>query len=285
MKLNKKKRKKMITKWNLKTTKHFLCLLFFTTVFTKCYTQSSTKLTVGISIAPILTGSFNTSSSNAITGDLGQTCSTYTDSISAKETYRISYGASAWLLYAINKNIGIETGLTYIDVGYQRQLKNLNYQDKTYPGIGSGIGNGIVIDKSNTPTKNIDLNYRYQYLQIPILFNFDIKHSRDLKFEYYLNAGIGLNFLLNHTLQAKTIDSYSIDGKKEFVIDSTGFSPRRFAINAIIGGLVKYKYEKNIYLFAHPIIGFYPISVSGENISSYPYYVSINVGLMYSFKK
>ena len=271
-------------KWNLKTTKPFVVLLLSVLCSNHLLAQSKTKLSIGASISPTTTGSLNTSSSDAIVSNTGQTYTKYNDSISNKETYRVSYGASVWILYAISKNIDLQTGLTYLDVGFQRQLSNLKYLDRTYPGIGTGEYSGIVIDKSNVK-KSIDLNYRYQYLQIPILANFDLKHTRDFKFEFDMNAGIGLNFLLNHELQAKMVDSYKIEGKGEYNFDSTGYSPRKFALNVMVGGTMKYKYEKNIYLFAQPIIGFYPLSVSAGEISSYPYYFSLNLGLIYSLKK
>lgn len=269
---------------NLKITKPFVALLFATVYCSQLSAQSNTKLSIGFSIMPTFTGSINTSSSDALISNTSQTYSKYTDSISSKETYRITYGASVWVVYALNKNIDIQTGLSYVDVGFQRQLKDLKHGNLTYPGIGTGIGNGMIIDNSYSQ-KNIDLNYRYQYLQIPILANFDVKHTRDLKFEFDMNAGIGLNFLLNHELQAKMVDTYRIEGKSEYNLDSTGYSARKFAFNVMVGGTMKYKYEKNIYLFAQPIIGFYPLSVSGGDISSYPYYCSVNLGVIYSFKK
>jgi len=270
--------------WNLKTIKTYVVLFMALICSSQLMAQSKTKLSIGASITPTITGSLNTSSSDAIVSTTGQTYTKYNDSISNKETYRVSYGASVWVIYALTKNIDLQTGLTYLDVGFQRQLTNLKYLDRTYPGIGTGEYSGIVIDKSNVK-KSIDLNYRYQYLQIPIMANFDLKRTRDLKFEFNMNAGIGLNFLLNHQLQAKMVDSYKIEGKSEYNFDSTGYSARNFALNVMVGGTMKYKYEKNIYLFAQPILGFYPLSVAGGDISSYPYYFSLNLGVIYSFKK
>lgn len=270
--------------WNLKTINLLAVFAIVLMNSLQLKAQSNNKLSIGASLSPSITGSINTSSSNAIVANTGQTYSQYSDSISTKETFRISYGASVWLLYALSKNIDIQTGLTYLDVGYQRQLNNLKYQDATYPGIGTGFGNGIIIENSNSK-KSIDLNYRYQYLQIPVLANFDLKHTRDLKFEFDMNTGIGLNFLLNHEIQAKMVDSYRIEGKNEYNLDSTGYSARKFALNVMVGGTMKYKYEKNVYLFAQPLIGFYPLSVAGGDISSYPYYFSLNLGVIYSFKK
>ena len=270
--------------WNLKKTKSFVALLMTVVCGSQLLAQSKTKLSIGASITPTITGSLNTSTSDVIVSNSGQTYAKYNDSISNKETYRVSFGASVWVLYALTKNIDLQTGLTYLDVGFQRQLTNLKYQDATYPGIGTGFANGIIVDQSNTK-KSIDLNYRYQYLQIPILANFDLKRTRDLKFDFSMNAGIGLNFLLNHELQAKMVDSYKIEGKSEYNFDSTGYSARKFALNILVGGTMKYKYEKNIYLFAQPILGFYPLSVAGGDISSYPYYFSLNLGVIYSLKK
>ena len=269
--------------WNLKTTKSYVILLMAVVSSGQLLAQSKTKLSIGASITPTITGSLNTSSSDAIVSTTGQTYTKYNDSISTKETYRVSYGASVWVIYALTKNIDLQTGLTYLDVGFQRQLTNLKYLDRTYPGIGTGEYSGIVIDKSNVK-KSIDLNYRYQYLQIPVLANFNLKRTRDLKFDFSMNAGIGLNFLLNHELQAKMVDSYKIEGESEYNFDSTGYSARKFALNVMVGGTMKYKYEKNIYVFAQPILGFYPLSVAGGDISSYPYYFSLNLGVIYSFK-
>jgi hypothetical protein len=161
----------------------------------------------------------------------------------------------------------------------------LHYKDATYPGIGSGTGNGVLIENTNVE-RNIDLNYRYQYLQIPVLFNYHL-NIRNLtqKVKISLSAGLGLNVLLKHDINAVLSTGFKIDNKSSFSLDSTGYKANVLNANLMIGSLVDYNYTKQIKLIFQPLIGYFPMSVTSGDINARPWFISLNLGMIYTLDK
>lgn len=266
--------------WNLSNKKlcvttmlSWLCLV--------ANAQISTKVSYGISVNPSLTGSYNYSNSDAM-ANAGQTYKSYADSVTTKESWHVTYGASLWISYQFNKNIRFQGGIGYVNVGHQRKLSNLNIGDKTYPGIGTGTGNGKIIDNTNLK-RDMSLNYRYQYLQIPLLVNFETKRTRDFKYTFHVSTGLGLNVLLKHNIQAVLSDGYTIEGQKEFFIDSTGYSALPVTLNLFLGGRMDYRYTKQVTLFAQPLLSFYPVPAATGTLVAMPWAATLNLGLTYTF--
>jgi len=241
------------------------------------FAQSRSKWTLGASINPTFCASINTTSSNSVVSGTNQSYSTYNDSISGKETYRFNIICpTLWFNYSLNMKWDIQTGLGYLDVGFQRLQSDIKFGDYLYPGVGSGR----LLEKTNA-SRNVAYDYRYQYLHIPVLFNYHIGRSGDYKFNFSLTGGMALDVLLKHKMTANL--DFTMDGQNKYNIDSTGYAGRILALNIILGGRIDYKIDKTLTLMVQPIIGFYPISVSSSPISVYPFYFSLNTGLLYDF--
>lgn len=255
-------------------------LIYFFTFFASVKlvsAQSRDKLTVGGYITPLFTLSFNTSSSNELMPNgRGQTYSGFNDSVSSTETYRFSYGAGLLANYLLNNKWSLQFGIGYMDVGFQRQQKDIQFGDYTHPGIGTGR----IIDLSGA-NRSIDYNYRYQYLQVPVLANYTFKQSSDYRWLFQASGGLAVNVLLKHQLSA-VLNQFVEDGESEFDIDSTGYEGNRFALSVFLGAKAEYRYEKKITLFAQPLIGFYPLSVSSTPINVFPLVIGLNMGVVYT---
>lgn len=269
--------------WNLKRNS-VLMLLFL--VYSNSYAQKNTisKLNFYATIGPVFNGSMNSSTSSNLANGT-QTYSKYQDSIGGNETWRLTYSPQIGIIYQLSKNVDLQCGLGYMVLGHQRQLNNLHYKDATYPGIGSGTGNGVLIENTNVE-RNIDLNYRYQYLQIPVLFNYHL-NIRNLtqKVKISLSAGLGLNVLLKHDINAVLSTGFKIDNKSSFSLDSTGYKANVLNANLTIGSLVDYNYTKQIKLIFQPLIGYFPMSVTSGDINAHPWFISLNLGMIYTLDK
>ncbi len=253
----------------------FTITFLITCLFT--FAQSKSKWTLGASVNPTFCASINTTSSNSIVSGTNQSYTTYNDSISGKETYRFNMICpTLWFNYSLAQKWDIQTGLGYMDIGFQRLQNDIKFEDYLYPGVGSGR----LLEKTNV-SPGITHDYHYQYLHIPVLFNYHIGRSGDYKFNFSLTGGMALDVLLKHKMTANL--DFAIDGQNKYKMDSTGYDGRILALNIIFGGRIDYKIDKNLTLMIQPVIGFYPISVSSSPISVYPYYFSVNTGLVYDF--
>lgn len=271
--------------WNLKANKIFV-ILFLVSV-NNCLAQGKWKEKTSLygSLGAVFSGAVNTSESNELRSKT-QTYKQYQDSISSKETWRFNFNPQIGILYEFNRSLNAQIGLSYIVLGHQRQLSGLNkYGDSTYPGIGTGIGNGIIIENTNAE-RNIKLNYRYQYLQLPILLNYQLSlKSLSKKFNVSLSAGGALNLLLKHDIRAVLSSGYTIEDKSTFNIDSTGYKANALTYNLMAGFKVDYNYLPNVKLYFQPLFGFFPSSVSSNVLESKPWYISANFGVTYAIDK
>ncbi len=231
------------------------------------YAQSKVILTGGFSIAPTVESAMNN----------GDAYTIYRDSVKSTEGVRLTLGFHAWINYSIKKNLDVQAGIGYLEAGFSRKQKSLSLNQPTFPGIGSGK----ILDATNTQ-RDITYNYRFQYLQLPVMLNTYVNRSGDFKWVFNFSAGLVANILLKHQIQANLNPGFTIDSKNSFNIDSTGFNARLFAMNLLIGSKIEYKADKNKIYFIQPLLGYYPISVSGGDISSNPWYFTINAGIMYN---
>lgn len=273
-----------MTTLNLKKNKTLLLtLLLVSSYIAQAQKNTVSKYNFYATLGAVFNGSINSSSSNEMANQ-NQTYKQYQDSVSKLETWRLTFSVSAGIIYKLNRDLSLQAGLSYLVLGHQRQLNNLKYLDATYPGIGSGLGNGRVIDQTNTE-RSIDLNYRYQYLQIPVMLNyqFDARHAH--KVNTSIGVGLGINTLLKHDINAVLSKGYTIDSEKEFFIDSTGYKASTFTANLLLGMRFDYNYTKELKFICQPQLAYYPASVSSNQMEANPWYFNFNVGIIYTLDK
>lgn len=224
------------------------------------------------------TGSINTTSSNAMVPGTGQTYKQYNDSVGSKESMRLNWGANLWFNYMLSPEWDLQTGLGYMEVGFRRSQDDIKFQDKLYPGMGTGK----LIEASNTK-KSIDYNYKYHFIQVPVLFNYMVKKAKSYQTTFSLTGGAAVDILVKHHIKAN-LDQFTVDGEKSFSFDSTGYSGSRVNMHLMIGGRLEQKLDPKTTLLVQPLFGFYPLSVSDSEIAVRPYFFMVNVGLIYSLE-
>lgn len=254
-------------------------LLFFILLFQilSSRAQSFTRFSISGSVHGSVTGCINTSSSNEILSG-NQTYAAYVDSTGAFESPRLTIGAAVWAHKFITKRWGIQAGIAYEDVGFDRKQSDIKYLDPLYPGMGKGK---LLELSSGSGEKSVTYSYRYQYLQLPILVHYEVFSSKDFYYKISLTGGMGFNFLLQHQMTAK-LDQFVVDGKDRFQFDSTGYNARFFTMNFMMGARGEYRLDKKTIVYAMPIIGLYPFSASSNALKSYPYYMQVILGVQYA---
>ena len=270
----------ILMNWNLKKTSIFILVLL---TYSHCFAQKNTisKLNFYATIGAVFNGAINSSTSSKLANGT-QTFSKYQDSIASSETWRLTFSPQIGIIYKLNKDVDFQCGFGYIVLGHQRTLSNLQFHSNTFPGIGTGLGNGIIIDKTNIE-RNINLNYRYHYLQVPLIINYHLNfRTLTQKVKIALSGGIGLNVLLKHDINAVLSTGFKIDEKSSFSLDSTGYSASVFTANLMLGTMVDYNYSKQIKFVFQPMLGYYPLSVTNKDLAAKPWFVNFNLGVIYT---
>ena len=192
--------------------------------------QSQDESFFSLTLAGGITGASTTSNSNEIAVYANsQTFKQYNDSVQKFNTPRFNFGATIWYNHFLADKLFLQTGIGYMDMGYRREQNNLQLGDFTYPGLATGK----IIEKTNV-TRNINYDYRFHYLNIPLFLNYSIYKSKNLKTNIAIAGGVNTNFLLKHNLVAR-LDNFKLDDKETFTFDSTGYDARTFSIQLSVG--------------------------------------------------
>lgn len=244
--------------------------------------KKSVNYSWGFNAHATLTGAINTSSSNdLVRSGYPLTFKNYADSTRRHESNRITLGATVWGEYQVNKKIKLQLGMSYIDLGFRRTQNNIQFRDPLFPGIGEGY---VTDNSQGFGTKIVEYDYRYQYLQIPMMFNYHLHQTRDFIYNFYWGAGIAPQILLDHRITAN-LYHFTVDGETRFNLDSTGYEGRRLGLSLLLTAKGEYKVDKKTRAFVQPVFGISPFSASRTRIQSYPYYLQINVGILYNLIK
>lgn len=202
----------------------------------------------------------------------------FMDTMQSKTNGVLVKGIHVNYLYSLSRKTDIMVGLGYNEAAFGRKQTGLNFDNYTYPGMGTGQ----IEDLSNIE-KGIQYTYRYSYLQVPVQIVFNVARSRDFKWTYSIVPGGAAQILLNHQLVAN-LDGFSIEGEDRFTFDSTGFEARRIAFNLQLGYRLAHKEENGEAYYIQPMIGIYPLSVSDANNKAFPWFACVQAGWYFNFK-
>jgi hypothetical protein len=248
----------------------------------KLSAQSRTLFTVGFSVSPSYTDALVHSTSNAGSASFFspfQTVAQYADSVDRRATFKPSFGCTAWINYLLSANWYIQTGIGYNEFGYATQNDNLKLGDQLYPGIG----NSVITDATNVQ-KGIRYNYRFQYVSVPVIFNYYLKRSDDFAWTSYFSFGASSHILVNQKMTAR-LEQFYMDDKNVFHIDSTGHNMRPIALSLQAGARFDYKLDNSFSAFIQPLLLAFPFSVSTSIYKANPFGFVCNAGIVYNIPK
>ncbi len=234
--------------------------------------QTKSVFRVGVSVNPAINMAFLSANDSLAANFLKVNESNF--------TYKTSVGSTIWFRYLIKRKLDIMFGLGYNNLGFQRKQEHLKFNEPTYPGIGVGK----IEDLSNTE-KSLYYNYRFDYINIPVLLNWYVGSDKDYKFHFAYTLGAQANFLVNHNLVATTNSGYNIDGKNKFSLDSSGFTGNAINLGLLAGIRMEYNYNKKVDVFAQPLMFFSPMSITNQPYSAIPFKLFVNIGLTYAIKE
>jgi hypothetical protein len=264
---------------NSRTMKYLFALIISVLFSFPAFSQTrKTGYKLGFFITPGFNKSAVVSGNNSFIGPASSiTYKDVADSVKKMDKMKYSTGFGASVMFNLGKNVELQTGLSYYELGFIRSKENFNFLEEVYPG-GPRIN-----DKS--ADKIIHFHYRFRYLQLPLLVNFGIPF-KDMNFQYniYGTAGLGLNYFLGDDLKAKT-EGFTVDGKSEMSFDSTGFVMNKINMNASAGFRFEYLMKNKIIVSIQPLFNYHFIPSSSSQLKMQPYSFTISAGINYRFQK
>lgn len=256
-------------KLNLKKISVLIMLLAINKM---AFAQSKSLLRFGISINPTI--------SNAIITGNDSAAKSFISAEKNNIVFKHTSGATIWMKYLVKRKLDLMLGIGLSNKGFQRKQENLKFNQPTYPGIGTGK----IEDLSNS-NKSLFYNYNFNYINIPILFNWYLGSNANYTFNFAITAGADMAFLINHNMVAYTATGFKIDGNEKFTLDSSGFAANRFLGSINLGCRAEYALSKKLDAFLLPVINISPISLTSNAYNAIPYNLIINAGVTYAIKK
>lgn len=203
----------------------------------------------------------------------------FSDTINNGLTPRLNLSVHVWYNKFISNKWNLQVGLGYLESGFRRRQEDLKLNDITHPGIG----NGQINDFTNN-RKDVNYDYRFHYINLPVLVNYDILKTADLKTNVQFSAGISFDLLVYHNMVAR-LKNFTVDEKETFRIKETFHQPRTFSFQLNTGFKIEHKADKNTTLVFQPMFGYFPISTTSGEMKVNPYYFMLHAGIILDTNK
>ncbi len=197
------------------------------------------------------------------------------DSVRKSNTTRgaLSFG----LDYFIKKNndAKIQIGLVYSDLGFRKERINLRFGDSIHEAIG------IVADLSQTVRKDVYYDYRFRYVELPLIYHLNMSSRlsrRDL--ELWFSGGLHPSFLLKDELIVR-LPGWSAAGNTKHVLSTSYHTVGSFNMGVSFGARVDYKAMKGVRVSVYPSYKLMFASVKRGNQSNMLGSLGIAFGLSF----
>jgi hypothetical protein len=253
------------------------CLIALS-VLTASGQTKQTGFKLGLSVLPNIS-SFNivSGSNNFINPQSTVTFKQVADSVKGGDKIDWGLGIGLTFMYNIKQDIEFQTGISYSQIGFVRSISNLKFLDPIYPG-------GPKINDQST-SRTIFFNYRFNYIQVPVMLNFGIPF-KNMNFQYniYGTTGLQVNYYAGSKIKSQ-FEGFTVNGKDKATFDSTGFNMNKINVNASIGFRFEYLMKNKIILSAQPLLSYNLIPLTKGDLKMRGTTLIIALGVNYRFQK
>ena len=242
------------------------------------FAQKKLKKEIGVYAMPMVAYRFLTV--KKVPDNYSGSSSELKDSLIDADFPKLSLGAGVSINFYKDIYSRFEVGLRYSDQGFVRAKRDLGFGQEIHPEIGP------IKDLSQTGSpKDVHFYYRFQYLQIPLMYHFapySVKKSD--KFDFYISGGVSANILLNHTVKAK-YQGWTAYGKKRENITKHEYDPSPANLNLHFGFRLHYSMDSKTDVLLSPALGLGILNANNGNESYRLWDLSIPIGFVYRFGK
>ena len=201
------------------------------------------------------------------------------DSLDLHDSYRAGFDLTAGLMFSTFSRMYFSVGASYRNTGYRRHFKGLKYHDSIQYM-------GEIDVNSDNGSKDITMNYRYHYIDLPCLFHYSLKKQED-QFEetnYFISFGLAPNFLIRDDFRARLF-GFSINEQVEFKGKDLYTVNKPFNLDFLLGGRFQGFIDEDWKFCINPMIHVPLMSqtTSGSGIDLRTWTVSLNAGVIYKF--
>jgi len=242
------------------------------------FAQNKLKREISVFAMPMVASRFLTVKS--VPDGYQGSSANFEDSLSTADFPKLALGGGVGLSFYKDVYSRFEIGLRYSDQGFIREKADLGFGELIHEEIGP------VKDLSQTGSpKDVHFYYRFQYLQIPIMYHFApyaVKQSN--KFDFYMTTGISANILMNHTVKAK-YQGWTAYGKEKENISKHKYDPAPANLNLHFGFRLHYNVDSRTEVLISPALGMSVLNANNGNERYRLWDLSVPIGFVYKLGK
>ncbi len=168
------------------------------------------------------------------------------DSLKNLSAFRATLQAGARIQIKAGKNWMIQTGMGYQRNSSRFERTNLQFHDSIHPTIGR------IDDLSQAATKSAIYRYNFDYLEIPLNFQYRINVSKGASvYTPYVVLGIQNQILLTHQLRVD-LKGFTVQGENIFKVDESGWTAADYKALLNLGARFELNMSKDTWVVIQP---------------------------------
>lgn len=202
------------------------------------------------------------------------------DSLDKLDGFRAGFDFGLNAFFTTYSKVYFSIGIGYRNTGYRRHFESLKYKDSIqYMGK-------IDVFSDNGP-KDITFNFRYHYLELPVMVHFSLNSREDQYDETnkFITIGLSPNWLLKNNYNARLF-GFSIEEQVNFKGNEIFYTNRVFNCNVLLGGRFQTALNEDFRFNITPVISFPLLSQTVNEDATFvrPYSIMVNAGLSYKIE-
>ncbi|MFM1875610.1 MAG: outer membrane protein beta-barrel domain [Bacteroidota bacterium] len=253
------------------TTSLVVLLVFTGQTFAQSPASSDSKgelkrIEIGVNISPDYADRILRKNGESTTADW------IIDGRNERETAKLGMTAGISFGYRFTKSIGIETGISYSNKGYQTKKDELTFGQMIDPryGFTYSTSNG-----GATPT-HVRFIYNHHYIGIPVKVNFWVGGD---KWKFVSSIGVVTEFLVKST---NTAVLFMSDDSKERNTQESNDDYKLINLSPTVSAGVEYALNPTMSLRVEPTFRFGVLQIIDTPVTAYLYSTGLQFG--YYFK-
>lgn len=184
----------------------------------------------------------------------------------------VGFGGSLFAVIPLSYSNNMQLGIQSFSGGFRRVYADVGFGDSIHPELPR------IIDFFQGDPRFVVMEYRFHYLQLPVLFDTELTQIRQAgKWNFFVQYGLIPGYAFTDKIIAKT-RGFALDGQTRIKV-SHPYPINRFNLQAFLGARAEFNLDDRFKLQLQPGI-YVPLVSSLSGITkAWVYQVALSVGL------
>jgi len=188
------------------------------------------------------------------------------------ETGKSGYTTGINMIFHLNTNIGIGTGIQYSNKGYQIKTEDLTFGSMIDPR------KGFTNNPSGAAITSAKFIYNYHYIDIPLKINFSFGKK---KIRFITSVGVATNIFITET--STSVLKYD-DGTKDRNTQQTTYNYNKVNISPFVSAGIDWKFNSKTSLKIEPTLRYGALKIIDAPVTGYLWNAGLNISYYFGLK-